>query len=175
MFRRILLAGLAMMAAGILSVAQAQDLVGLASESIDTSKDGTATIDVSKAPGGFRAIRVKNKGSTPIDLQRVQIIFSDGSVHNEDRQIDMRKGERSREIATSGADKFIDKVNVTWKASQGTGTLQVLGLQTREGRRQEDRREKGCRKKAQSKARSGFRYTCGRIRSDSRAHASGRR
>jgi hypothetical protein len=137
MFRRILLAGLAIMAAGILSVAQAQDLVGIASESIDTSKDGTASIDVSKAPGGFRAIRVKNKGSSAIDLQRVQIVFSDGSVHNEDRQIDMRKGERSREIATSGADKFIDKVNVTWKASQGTGTLQVLGLQTREGRRLE--------------------------------------
>ncbi len=54
---------------------------------------------MSKAPGAFRGIRVKNKGSTTIDLQRVQIVYSDGSVHNEDRQIDLRKGERSREIA----------------------------------------------------------------------------
>lgn len=137
MFRRLLLAGLALMAAGAISVAQAQDLVGIASETIDTSKDGTATIDVSKANGAFRGIRVKNKGSTTIDLQRVQIVFSDGSVHNEDRQIDMRKGERSREIAAGSSDKFIDKVTVSWKASEGKGSLQVLGLQTRDGRKME--------------------------------------
>jgi hypothetical protein len=67
----------------------------------------------------------------------VQIVYSDGSVHNEDRQIDMRRGERSREIAPSSTDKFIDKVNVSWRASSGRGTLQVLGLQTRDGRRME--------------------------------------
>jgi hypothetical protein len=131
------MAGLALVAAGAISVAHAQDLVGIATETIDTSSDGSATIDVSKAPGAFRGIRVKNKGATAIDLQRVQIVYSDGSVHNEDRQIDMRKGERSREIAAGSSDKFIDKVNVTWKATAGRGTLQVLGLQTREGRRAE--------------------------------------
>ncbi len=92
MLRRITMAALALMAAGAISVAQAQDLVGIANETLDTSKDGSATIDVSKAPAGFRGIRVKNKGSTTIDLQRVQIVYSDGSVHNEDRQIDLRKG-----------------------------------------------------------------------------------
>ncbi len=137
MFRRLFLAGLALLAAGAVSVAQAQDLVGIGNETIDVSKDGSATIDVSKAPGAFRGIRVKNKGSTTIDLQRVQIVYSDGSVHNEDRQIDMKKGERSREIAPGSTDKFIDKVNVTWKATKGQGSLQVLGLQTRDGRRAE--------------------------------------
>jgi hypothetical protein len=132
-----MVAGLALMAAGLISVAQAQDLVGIATETIDTSKDGTASIDVKNASGAFRGIRVKNKGSTTIDLQRVQIVFSDGSVHNEDRQIDMRKGERSREIAAGTADKFIDKVNVTWKGTTGKGTLQVLGLQTPAGRKLE--------------------------------------
>ncbi len=137
MFRRLFMAGLALVAAGAISVAHAQDLVGIATETIDTSSDGSATIDVSKAAGAFRGIRVKNKGASAIDLQRVQIVYSDGSVHNEDRQIDMRKGERSREIAAGSSDKFIDKVNVTWKATAGKGTLQVLGLQTREGRRAE--------------------------------------
>jgi hypothetical protein len=131
------MAGLALMAAGAISVAHAQDLVGIGTETIDVSKNGSTTIDVSKAPGAFRGIRVKNKGSSTIDLQRVQIIYSDGSVHNEDRQIDMKKGERSREIAASSTDKFIDKVSLTWKATSGKGALQVLGLQTRDGRRME--------------------------------------
>mgnify|MGYP001809980601 CR=1 FL=1 len=137
MLRRLFMAGLALMAAGAISVAHAQDLVGIGTETSDVSKNGSTTIDVSKAPGAFRGIRVKNKGSSTIDLQRVQIIYSDGSVHNEDRQIDMKKGERSREIAASSTDKFIDKVSLTWKATSGKGALQVLGLQTRDGRRME--------------------------------------
>jgi hypothetical protein len=137
MFRRLCLAGLALMAAGAISVAQAQDLVGIASESVELSRDGSTTIDVSKASGAFRGIRVRNKGGNTIDVQRVQIIYSDGSVHNEDRQIDMRSGERSREIASGSIDKFIDKVSVTWKATTGKAQMQVLGLQTRDGRRLE--------------------------------------
>jgi hypothetical protein len=137
MFRRLVMAGLALVAAGVVSVAQAQDLVGIATETIDANSDGSAAIDVSRAPGAFRGIRVKNRGSNLLDLTRVQIVYSDGSVHNEDRQIDMRSGERSREIAPSSTDKFIDKVNVSWRASSGRGTLQVLGLQTRDGRRME--------------------------------------
>lgn len=137
MLRKYCLAALALLAAGVMTPAFAQDLVGIATESIDTSKDGSATIDVSKAPGAFRGIRVKNKGSNTIDVQRVQIVFSDGSIHNEDRQIDMRRGERSREIAAGATDKFIDKVNVTWKATSGNGSIQVLGLQTRDGRKME--------------------------------------
>ncbi len=136
MLRRLFMAGLALMAAGAISVAHAQDLVGIGTGSIDVSKDGNTTIDVSKAPGAFRGIRVKNKGASAIDLQRVQVVYSDGSVHNEDRQIDMKKGERSREIAAGPADKFIDKVNLTWKATKGKGSVQVLGLQTRDGRKQ---------------------------------------
>jgi hypothetical protein len=137
MFGRLVMAGLALVAAGAVSVAQAQDLVGIATETIDVSSSGSASIDVSKAPGAFRGIRVKNRGSNLIDLTRVQIVYSDGSVHNEDRQIDMKRGERSREIAASATDKFIDTVNITWRASSGRGTLQVLGLQTRDGRRME--------------------------------------
>jgi hypothetical protein len=137
MFRRLVLAGLALMAAGSVSIAQAQDLVGIASETIDLSKDGSATIDVSKAPGAYRGIRVKNKGKTTIDLSGVKIVYSDGSAHNEDRQIDMKKGERSREIAGSKDDKFIDQVIVNWKATKGSGNIQVVGVQTRDGRKME--------------------------------------
>ena len=137
MLRRLFVAGLALMAAGAISVAHAQDLVGIGTETIDVGRNGSTTIDVSKAPGAFRGIRVKNNGSSTIDLQRVQIVYSDGSVHNEDRQIDMKKGERSREIASGSSDKFIDKVTVTWTATSGKGSLQVLGLQTRDGRRLE--------------------------------------
>lgn len=136
MLRRLVLAGLALLAAGAVSVAQAQNLVGIATETLDLSKDGSVSIDVSKAPGAFRGIRVKNATGKKslIDVSRVQIVYSDGSVHNEDRQIDMNNGERSREIAPNTKDKFIDKVNVSWKKSTGTGKLQVLGIQTAEGK-----------------------------------------
>ncbi len=77
MFRRLVLAGLALVAAGAVSVAQAQDLVGIATETLDLSKDGSASIDVSKANGAFRAVRVKNQGKGVIDLSRVQIVYSD--------------------------------------------------------------------------------------------------
>ena len=133
MFRRLFLTALALAAAGVINMAQAQDLVTIATGTLDMSKDGSATIDVSKAPGAFRALRVRNKGKTTIDLRRVQIVYSDGSIHNEDRQIDLRKGERSREIAPGADDKFIDKVNLIWNATSGQGTLQVLGLQTKAG------------------------------------------
>lgn len=114
-----------------------ENWVGIAAETINVGMDGAISIDVSKAPGAFRGIRVFNKGGGLIDLSRVQIVYSDGSVHNEDRQIDLKAGERSREIAAGTDEKFVDKVNLTWRASKGQGSVQIFGLQSHGGRKME--------------------------------------
>jgi hypothetical protein len=143
MFRRLVLAGLAIMAAGAVSVAEAQEnLVVIGTETLDLSKDG-ASIDVSKAKGAFRGIRVRSKKNA-IDLSRVQVVYGDGSVHNEDRAIDMRQGERSRPIDLKKTDRFINKVNLTNKPGKGSAVVEVLGIQTKEGA-----------KKARAKAADG--------------------
>lgn len=133
MLRRLVLAGLAMLAAGAVTVAQAQEnLVVIAEEGINVGRDGNTSLNVSGAKGAFRGIRVRSKKGA-IDVSRVQVVYSDGSVHNEDRQIDMKEGERSRPIDLKSSDRFIDKVNITWKATKGTGRIEVLGIQTKDG------------------------------------------
>ncbi len=136
MFRRLVLAGLAMLAAGAVSVAAAaENLVSIATEKLDLSKGGTVSIDVSKAKGAFEGIRVRSKKGL-IDLSEVKIAYDNGTSHNEDRQIDMKEGERSRPIDQKG-DRFINTVTVTWKATKGDGTLEVLGIQTKSGAKME--------------------------------------
>ena len=136
MFRRLVVAGLAVLAAGYVSVAQAEEnLVVIATETVDLDKDGVS-IDVSKAKGAFRGIRVRAKKNF-IDLTRVQVIYDDGSIHNEDRQIDMKQGERSRAIDLKNSDRFIDTVSLSNKRGKGSATVEVLGVQTKDGAKKE--------------------------------------
>ena len=136
MFRRLVVAGLAVLAAGFVSAAQAEEnLVVIATESVDLSKDGVS-IDVSKAKGAFQGIRVRAKKNF-IDLSRVQVIYEDGSIHNEDRQIDMKQGERSRAIDLKNSDRFIDTVNLSNQKGKGDAVVEVLGIQTKDGAKKE--------------------------------------
>ena len=142
MLRRLVVALCAMLAMGAVLSVEAQrmrygggeNLVVIAEHDIDLSAD-TYSIDVSKAKGAYRGIRIKNKSGRLFDVQRVQVVYSDGSVHNEDRQIDMYEGERSRPINPTAESLFIDKVNITQNPGRGRGRLQVLGIQTRAGAR----------------------------------------
>ena len=121
--------------AGFVSIARAEDLVDLAAGSVDMSKDGSITFDVTKARGGYRAIRIRNAGKAAIDVATVKVVYEDGSSHLEDRQIDMRPGERSREIDPASNPRLVDSVVVTWKATKGTTQLKVVGIQTPAGRK----------------------------------------
>lgn len=109
-----------------------ENLVVIAELDIDLSAQ-KYTIDVSKAKGAYKGIRIKNKSGQLFDVQRVQVVYSDGSVHNEDRQIDMYQGERSRPINPTGDSRFIDQVTVEQNPGRGRGRLQVLGIQDDEG------------------------------------------
>jgi len=143
MLRRLVVALCAIVAIGALS-AQAHrqryyegygdNLVVISEQDIDLSLD-RYSIDVSQAKGAYKGIRVKNKSGHLFDLSSVQIVYSDGSTHNEDRQIDMYEGERSRPINPTSESRFIDKINITQVPGRGRGRLQILGVQDRHGAR----------------------------------------
>ena len=109
-------------------------LIIISEQDVDLSLD-RFTIDVRQAKGAYKGIRVKNALGKLFDLQRVQVVYSDGSVHNEDRQIDMYSGERSRPINETPDSRFIDQINITQEPGPGRGRLQVIGIQDDEGRR----------------------------------------
>ncbi len=135
MFRRLLMVAVAFPVAGAFAAAEAQQgneaLVNLASKDISLNDDKDC-IDLGNAAGAYNGIRVRAKKGD-IFVTRVSVRYSDGSVHNEDRSIDLKEGERSRPINATSGDKFIDHVNVTIKPSKGKATLDVLGIQSPAG------------------------------------------
>lgn len=132
MFRKLVLASLAMTAAGAVSgAAQAQDgdLVKITQQTIDLRSATKTSIDVSNTKGAYNGIRVRAK-SGDIDVTCVQVVYANGSVHNEDRLIHMLQGERSRPINAKGESHHIDLVNIVTKPGSGKAVLEVLGIQT---------------------------------------------
>lgn len=144
MFRRLVMALGVILATGVFVSAEArrnqyydgEQLIVISEQDIDLSLD-KYSIDVSKAKGGYKAIRVRNAQGRLFDLSRVQIVYADGSVHNEDRQIDMWQGERSRLINPTEQSYFVDQINIVQTPGEGRGRLQILGVQDAEGRRME--------------------------------------
>ena len=135
MFRRLIVALCAIAATGAFLSAEAhrlprrggENLVVIAELDVDLGVD-QYTVDLSQAKGAFKGIRVRAKRGF-FDLSRVQVVYNDGSVHNEERQIDMYQGERSRPINPTADPRFIDKVTITQVPGRGRGRLQVLGIQ----------------------------------------------
>ncbi|MFA5957215.1 DUF2541 domain-containing protein [Hyphomicrobium sp.] len=108
-------------------------LILIAETDVDLSLD-RYTIDVRQAKGAYKGIRIKNAMGKLFDVQKVQIVYSDGTVWNEDRQIDMYWGERSRPINPTYDSKFIDQIIIQQEPGRGRGRLQIIGIQDREGR-----------------------------------------
>ena len=135
MSRRLLLAGLALTAAGLLSVADAQQgnadrwvLVGKGE--IDTAKVN-ATIDVSKSKGAYKAVRVLNKRGE-LEITRIEIGTLSGTTA-ETSPLKLKAGERSRQIDLKGGDKFLEKVTLSVQPAAGKATkrqVEVYGLQS---------------------------------------------
>ncbi len=133
MLRRLLVACLAMAAAGLGTSVQAQQADGnwvlLGTKNVDL-KSGSDTIDVSKARGNFKAVRIRNTGDD-IALSKARVVYADKSFHVEDRAIKLSSGERSRPIDTRNNGKFVDAVAITYEpaAKGGSAVVQVWGLQ----------------------------------------------
>jgi len=144
MFRRLVLGLCVVLGMGALTSADARrwhrhhhhhgdKLIIIAESDVDLSLDHY-TIDVSQAKGAYKGIRIKNAMGKLFDVRRVEVVYSDGSVWDEDRQIDMYWGERSRPINPTYESRFIDKIKISQEPGYGRGRLQIIGIQDSEGR-----------------------------------------
>lgn len=147
MLRRLVIAVCAMLAAGVFVTAEAHRyhwkryhgnwrggdaLVVISEQDVDMAVD-KFTVDVSAAKGAYKGIRVR-AARGHFELTKVQVVYNDGSVHNEDRIINMYQGERSRPINPTADSYFVDQVTIEQRPGYGRGRLQILGIQSREGR-----------------------------------------
>lgn len=137
MVLRAFIALFVLVATGFTGIANARDSwVLIGTHEADLSHT-SQSIDVSRARGSFRAIRIEAKRQG-IDVSQVRILYADGTDHLEQRRIHLLKGERTRPIADKQADRFIDRVDIVYDANQGAGSparLEVWALQSDEGRR----------------------------------------
>jgi hypothetical protein len=133
MFRRLILGLAVVLAMGMLSSAEARrwhrhhhhhhndQLIVIAETDVDLSLDNY-TIDVRQAKGAYKGIRIKNSMGKLFDIRRVQVVYSDGTVWDEDRQIDMYWGERSRPINPTYESRFIDQIKISQEPGQSASS-----------------------------------------------------
>lgn len=136
MFRRLVTAVLAIVAAGPAATAYAQKgnekLVLIGTFPVDVSKD-REIIDLTKSDGKFRGLRIR-AADGEMTTTRVQVLYADGSIHNEDRKIVLLDGERTRPIDPTAKDRFVDQVTLSIvPAKSGKVQIQVWGIATDEG------------------------------------------
>jgi hypothetical protein len=135
MIRRLVIAGLAILAGGSIECATAADkLVAIGSATINPNETG-AVVDVSKAKGAFRGFRLQTKSKGSAELTRVQIIYSDGAAYNHDKAFTLHQNERTREIDERDADTFVDKIILSSKPSSDRTVVEIIGIQSKAGAR----------------------------------------
>ena len=137
MNRRLIVAAAAFATVLSATAVQAQDTwVLMGSKNVPLNKD-SETIDLSSARGNYKAVRlvVKRRG---IELENVEVVYNSGPAHNEKRAINLLDGERTRAIDERKDGKFIDKINLSYKAQPTAvvpAVIEVYGLQNDSGAR----------------------------------------
>lgn len=97
-------------------------------------------VDVSKAEGTFKALRVKARLGA-VAIKSIVVTYATGRVHYEDRGlIRLFAGERTREIdPQDDAGRFVDTVEIVLEPDalpsrlRRPATIEVLGLQSPDG------------------------------------------
>jgi esterase/lipase superfamily enzyme len=106
----------------------------LATRAIDT-RAGRARIDLHKAKGAFRAVRLAVKGGA-LTLTRVEVTYSDGTVLKVRRSLTLREQEKTPPLARRADDAFIDSITLSFRGAAGElekATIEIAGLQSPEG------------------------------------------
>jgi hypothetical protein len=135
MFGRLVLAGTALMAGGIISAASAQDKwVRIGTFDADLAR-GSQAVDLGGAKGSFKAFRV-NVVQGEARLTNVQVRYLNGQAHNERRSINLLRNERSRPIDQRGEERFVEGATICFEANQrGSARFEFYGLQSTRGAR----------------------------------------
>lgn len=134
MFRRLVIASVAAATLSMASAAQAQDnwvLLGSKSVSGSGSSD---SIDVAGAKGSFKALRLVAKQGG-VDIDNVEVVYSGAAAHNERRPINLNQGDRTKPIDPRDAQRFVDRVNLSYKGRGQPAVIEVYGLQNAAGAR----------------------------------------
>ncbi len=133
MFGRVVAAGLALVATGVLSGASAQDRwIKIGSFDADLSR-GSQAVDLKGAKGSFKAFRV-NIVQGEAKLINVQVRYLNGQAHNERRTINLLRNERTKSIDQRAAERFVEGATVCFENGQrGNAKFEVFGLQSRKG------------------------------------------
>jgi hypothetical protein len=83
----------------------------LATHAID-AKAGRASIDLSRARGAFRAVRVSLRTGA-LALTQIDLKYDGGVVHTARRALVLRHNERPRLIDTHSDDRFLDSLGIS--------------------------------------------------------------
>ena len=118
--------------------AQAQSLgerwVTLATREVDTKAE-RVSIDLSKAKGAFRAVRVSLRAGA-LALTQIELRYDGAPVHTARRAVVLRPNQRPQLIDSHNEDRFLDSLLLAFRAVPGEldrATLVVEGLQTPSG------------------------------------------
>jgi esterase/lipase superfamily enzyme len=130
-----LLAGFALLSSARALAPSASDRwVVLATRALDT-KAGRASIDLKKAKGAFKAVRLTVKTGA-LTLTRVELTYADGTVLKVRRSLTLREEQKSPLIGRRADDAFIDAIALTFKSAAGeldNAVIEVAGLQSPQG------------------------------------------
>ncbi|MGE0628714.1 MAG: DUF2541 domain-containing protein [Hyphomicrobiaceae bacterium] len=135
MFRRLILAGVALAAAGMVSSASAQDRwVNIGQREISLFR-GFDVIDLGGAKGSYKGFRIVLTDGRMV-LSNIQVRYSDGTAHNERRPINLNRGERTRPMDLGRTEHFVEGMTFCFNAvAGGKATIRVEGLQSPGGRK----------------------------------------
>jgi hypothetical protein len=131
MFRRLVIAGLAMATAGAVATAEAQQnekWVLIGTKVVDAKAAETETIDV-KEKGRFKAVRVQNKDGDTVTFNKSRLVYGDNSVHLEERNINLQAGQKSRPLDPRTGSRAVNSVAISFTQKPAAkSTLEVWGL-----------------------------------------------
>ena len=132
MFRRLVIAGLAMATAGAAVTAEAQQgekWVLLGTKTVDAKSSATEVIDLAKGTTKYKAVRVQNKDGDTVTFNKSRVTYGDNTVHTEERNINLQVGQKSRPIDPRAGNRDVNSVAIsfTQKPTEKT-TLEVWGL-----------------------------------------------
>lgn len=106
----VLLIGLTL--APLSAEAQREPAKTIISASVPLSQS-SITIDASNTKGGFRNIRLVNRGSR-IVIKRLRITYSDGTFDEVRKSFSLRYKEGTRVLSSGNRAKFVDKIAVDY-------------------------------------------------------------
>jgi Protein of unknown function (DUF2541) len=131
MFRRLVIAGLALATAGAVGTADAQQgekWVLLGTKMVDAKTSGTEVIDL-KGSAKYKAVRIQNKDGDTVTFNKSRLTYGDNSVHTEERNINLQAGQKSKPLDPRAGNRAVNSVAISFtQKPSDKSTLEVWGL-----------------------------------------------